>query len=190
MEAEYFFDAKKMIEAFDMDEFLKERDDLDLSNGAFLIITDKQYILSYNKDYGKGLHLESMANALFEIWGEKKEEEEIPYIVPSSEKENIMASLVNEPGMSYMAFPLKYLKRITPNQLALFKKFLDRYNDKFIRCAKENIDSFTIYVEKDTEEEYHDLTPVYDYLKTIVDENKVVREENIIGETLLSSKTK
>ena len=66
---------------------------------------------------------------------------------------------------------------------------MDRYNDLLIRCSSENIDGFTVYMRGDTEEEYKDLTPVYEYLKERVDENKIVREDAvIIGETLSSLK--
>lgn len=189
MEEEYLFNAKEMIDAFHMEEFLIDSEDMDRSNGAFLIITDNQCILSYNKDYGKGLHIESMGNALFEIWGREKDIDELPFIFPESEKINIMASLVNEPGMSYIVFHLKYLKSITSNQLSLFKQFLDQYNELFLKKTRESIDSFTVYMETDYEQEYHELKDVYQYLETIVDyDKKVPQDVVILGEVLDNSK--
>lgn len=185
MDSEYLFDAKEMIDAFHMEEFLTDSDDLDYTNGAFLIITDSQCIVSYNKDHGRGLHVESMANALFEIWGREKDEDDIPYIFPESEKRNIMASMVNEPGMSYIIFHFKYLESISRNQLELFRLFVDKYNDLFKKHAMDSIDSFTVYMENEVENEYHDLEDVYQYLEKIVDYDKTMIEDKVIlGEVL------
>ncbi len=187
MDAEISFDAREMIDAFDMDEFLKEDEEKE-NNGAFLLITDGQCVLSYTGSLGKGYHYEAVGNALCEIYGEDKTMEAIPYLYGESDSNNIMARLINEQGIVYIMFDLSHLKSITPNQLKLFEMFMEEYNDYFGAFSLKIEEPFVLYDIDGEESSSDDLTEVYEYLKSIVDEKKKVRKDkNIIGKIVLDS---
>lgn len=185
------YDAKEMIDAFDMAEFLTINDDLEKSNGAFLIITDNQCILSYTKDYGMGYHYESIGNALCEITGEEKDMETIPILYSESLEKYIIARIINEPGIEYFILEIGNLKSITPNQLELWKRFMEEYND-IIQLFSEKLEKPFVLVEINGEEkQYYDLEPVEEYLETLVDENKKIPEDcKIIGTILTERRIK
>lgn len=185
MDEELDYDAKEMIDAFDMTEFLSMSDDMERENGGFLIITDNQCILSYNAEYGKGYHYESTANALCEITGTDKDMGIVPILYNECLEKFIIMRMINEPGIELFIFEIGDLKSITPNQLALFKKFKELYNDQIKEFSKILEKKTVLFEINGKEYEYEDLTPLEEYLETIVDENKTLTPDTkIIGEPL------
>jgi len=65
---EYNFDINKMIKDFSFYDFIDQTRGGKKDNGAFLVVTDKQYILGYNADYGLGSHQQSFARCEAEIF--------------------------------------------------------------------------------------------------------------------------
>ena len=182
--------VEEMISAFDMKKFLQSNEE-DQPNGAFAIITDQQVILSYTENHGRGLHYDAISKALCEIMEEDKDEDSLAYLRSVSAQYFIVVRMINELDLNYIIFELNFLRNITPNQLSLFEKFMNQYNSLVSNFSKERGRPTVLVELRGKELFYDDLEPIYDYLKTIVDENRVIPQElKVIGEITLDSNEK
>ena len=69
---DYNYDILPLIENFDFYEFIDyaERFKEEIKDyGAFIVITNKQYIIGYNASFGTGTHLSSFARVMKDIKG-------------------------------------------------------------------------------------------------------------------------
>jgi len=194
----YNFDVKEMVDSFSLEDFFISEDNK-IEREAFLLITDNQYILGYSKSFGYGEFNEAISNTIREIYGLKnfkyrREIENISDII----KGNFITAKIDSSKRNgiYIEFNINECSRISENQFSLFKDFFDEYND-IIKMYSMNfgyplvkyylpndntyVNDFGI-VNEETCYESDDLTGILEILKTKVDENKVVPEENkIIG---------
>lgn len=183
----YSSEVQKMIASFHMEDFLKNNEE-DQANGAFLLITNQQVILSYTENYGKGFHEEAIGKALCEIMGDDQCEDTMSYLLSVSKGYFLIARMINEPGLNYIIFEMRDLVSITPNQLILFEKFMEENNYLIEKFSKEAGRGTVLMEAGGKEFSFSNLRPVYEYLKTIVNEAKQVPGDvNIIGNITLDS---
>lgn len=192
MQIEYTFDVIEMINNFNLKTFLSARKRGD-SIGGFLLFTDKQCVMGYNDKRGRGSHVQAFANAFAKIMDlNEMDFHQMTELDMKTDEDYIKARLVNLSDRAYMAFNLGLLESITPNQLALFEEFKDKYND-IIRFYSHyyGMPVVNVIIPGYLTFESNDLDKLYDYLKTIVDDKKELPLDcNIIGKISLSGKSK
>lgn len=190
-----------MIKEFDLIKLMSNvpKDDF-YDNGGFVVITDHQYIVGYNLEYGMRSHELSYAC----ITGELLKGGET--INPSNCVEEFtlcnnayLTGRINcEQHNMDISFTLSeredrdhpfVLKKITNGQLEAFKAFYDEYNDTIKRYRLP----VSLGIPKNgtvCTAMYEDLTPMLELMETMVDNNKEIPEadggEKIIG---VSNKT-
>jgi hypothetical protein len=148
----YNFDLKPLIERFSFYDLIQNKFDVSYDNpydygntkiktvnehGGFLVITDKQYILSYNSEFGSGSHHCSFARCMADLQGGKRisNHEDSIYYKNLCEKEFITARITYEKlGNNQYGYPVYSgrilfnfgLEPITEGKLKAFEQF---YND-------------------------------------------------------------
>ena len=200
------YSVKDMVDAFSFDDFFQPNMTSKRKMG-FLLITGKQLIYGYTHNYGIGSHDGSLSNALREIYGmEVIATEGEQYRICDEIKNNyISAHFANEADIGvYLAFYLQNLKAISPDELALFEQFYNKYNDTIYNYSKAVghpvvtvvlpaldtpiIDEFGYENDINTIV-CDDLTEILNYLRRIVSDKKVLPEDRkIIGEALSTKK--
>ena len=185
MEDEFNFDVKRMIDEFDLEKFLAATHSFNWEHGAYLLISDNQLILGYNRDYGRDKHEYAIAHAIriirdLDYFDSEKDTFRLDY---KTNNEFIKARLLNEElSGRLILFDLYKLESITRNQYILFEYFCDKYNDlvKQISLSSEPIVHYS--TNKSQSFTCNDLETVKEYLKTIVDDEKHLEEDQkIIG---------
>ena len=181
------FSVKELIDSFDMDTFLTVQEDLNLDNAAVLLITDSQMILSYTGEHCRATHPDTIANILCEVKGKEKNVEEFDQIMNQANEKYIVGKFLNMFGLFYLIFDFYDLKKISPNQLELFRMFIDRYNERIQQFSKE-VEAPTVIIginHKEYSYENLELSNVLSFLESIVDADKELEEDSLIlGETL------
>lgn len=164
--------------------------------GAFLVITNKQYILGYNAGFGVGTHIASFARTFNDINNRGKVENNLDAIRLSTrcQKDYITARIMyecigeNENGIPIysgsISFSIKNLP-ITPKQFEVFKKFYEDYNKEIELVIKKcSINNFCVWFSYDTEtkkfniNKSNNLDNLYNFLESQIDYNKVIDDEN------------
>lgn len=198
---DYNYDLTPLIEGFDFYEFVDyaERFKEEIKDyGAFIVITDKQYIIGYNASFGQGTHLSSFARVLKDIKGggtiinsdeAKKLTDEC---IDSFLTGRIMYERCESAGRpkceGHISFNLVN-KTITQEQLSTFEKFKEDYGLEIKRIVRKyGIDKFKIIVTFKTQDGQlesittDNLDDVYELLKNFVSKDKIVDiDEHIIG---------
>ena len=198
---DYNYDLAPLIHDFDFYDFIdyaeKYKEEIK-DYGAFIVITDKQYIIGYNASFGMGTHLSSFARVLKDIKGGGN-------IINSEEAKKLTDECIN----SFLTGRIMYErcdsvgrprceghisfnligKTITQEQLKTFNKFKEDYGQEINRIIKKyGKDKFKIIVTYKTETGMlesiitDNLDDVYEVLEKYVDVEKTVDiEERIIG---------
>ena len=187
---EYNFDIKEMIDNFDYYDYLINLNNQDRNN-AFLIITDKQYIIGYNQNYGEGIHNHAFARCMKDLKGGgtilQKEEKEL-----TSECINnyLTGRLTYEDNRKYILFNLttgdKTIKNknISPKQYEVFKMFYDDYNER-IKNSSIEVDFHYALNNRSIGHTSNNLDELLILLEGLIDNSlDNEKEEIIIGKPL------
>ena len=196
----YNYDLKPLIDNFDFLEFINNTTNNDY--GAFLVITNNQYIIGYNSGYGLGTHRVAFARVMKDILtgGQIKSEQEINKLYQECTKKFLTSRITydykgrNENGIPLytgaLYFKMPETNTITKEQFEVFKQFYEDY-DKEIKLIirKYGINKFNVqyeYIDNEgtkTMKITSSLDELYEYLESYVDENKILElsNENIIG---------
>lgn len=195
----YNYDLKPLIENFSFLDFiydaLKNRE-VGNDFGAFLVMTNKQYVLGYNAGFGVGTHIASFARTFNDIngRGEVKDNLEAIRLSEKCKKEYITARIMydcvgeNENRVPIYSgsinFSIKTLP-ITPSQFEVFKKFYETYNSEIELAVKKcSINNFCVWFTYDTEtskfnvNKSENLDNLYKFLESQIDYDKVVDDED------------
>lgn len=196
---EYNFDINKMIKDFSFYDFIDQTRGGKKDNGAFLVVTDKQYILGYNADYGLGSHQQSFARCEAELEGGKKIGGYPDCVALSTKCEDsfitakILYIYMGDNENSSPMYDGKIIftlgdRKITPEQMEVFKKL---YEDKKAEingiCSRYSFSICFSYKDetgKSHSDYSNNLDGLIDYLKTAIsyDIPKTSKEdEKIIG---------
>lgn len=176
----YYDEVRKMIDNFNMEEFLQLDSVQKQLYGAWIIITDNQYVVGNNENDKLGYHADSIRKVLCEIFDVDRYHK---IVTPTYSKNNfIIGTLISSFDMADILFSINDLDGITPNQLLLFEKFMDEYNDIVKNKSSElgrRLVSFSIDgVIYSTE----DFSILHDVLLRKVDKYKEIPQDiNIIG---------
>jgi hypothetical protein len=210
----YNFDLYPLMKDFSFYDFCdsaRHIDDEEAKNhGGLLVITDKQYILTYNRGYGTGTHMGAGARIYKELHGggDIIGDKEALSLYSKCARENLVARLIYEfVGRTsyhvpmyegYINFDTVSLgenKEITEGMLKSFEKFYIDYGKEIALICRK----FGFYVSYAYRDEsgrtIMDRTPslesLYNYLQTKVNKNIPVDEnERIIGNTISNANTK
>ena len=205
----YNYDLSALIYDFDFYEFIdyaeKFKDELK-DYGAFIVITNKQYIIGYNASFGEGTHLSSFARVMKDLKGGG-------VIINSQEAKQLTDECINK----YITGRIMYErcesvgrpkceghisfnlvgKIVSFEQLNVFEKFMDSYGLEIKRIIKKyGMDKFKIIVTYINDEGVLDsiytdcLEDVYELLKKNIslcneDSNEIIlgvdcRNKNLI----------
>ena len=183
---EYNFPIDIMKDSSDLLDLIKQSKECEegIENGAVLILTEKQYIVAYNRGMGRGPHDATIARVYADITDKKelgfftvmqychKAEEKLLHARIYSEKETKMSKVVNIISFSFNRDGLK----ITPKE---FKSFMDFYNEYAWVIKRDN---FKVSFRGKT----MSIDDVKTILESMIDENYdlyqiFTNEENIIG---------
>ena len=168
-------DVKKWIKEFSMDSFLDVDDTTDLYS-AFLLITDCQYVMGYTENK-TGLHSSMISAVASEITGKEMSEEKVF-------QNFIVARMLNDP-CNVIIFDFSHLKSISLNQFLLFEDFMHTYQDDIQRFCIESGRKGILVLIGDKEYSFEDLSFVYQYLKTLIGENKrMISDVSILGKDI------
>lgn len=191
------FDLKPLIQDFSFYDFCRNAKGSD--NGAFLVITNKQYIIGYNAEFGQGAHVYAFARCMQDIKAggyistmreafaldNELQRKYLAAKIVYEVKRNDDSHLANTDG--YIKFTLTdYVqnKDIPMEQYELFQKFYREYNDEIKYVAKK-FNFVVVYeyldeagnIEKD---ESQSLDNVMNYMK-----EHLVNKEDTLDEVLL-----
>ena len=198
----YNYDIEPLIANFTFYDFVtsaeQSKEEL-TDHGAFLIITNNQYVIGYNAGFGVGTHASAFARAILALNGKKNQNisgpNEASLLGSSMDSQYIKARIAyeccspNENGRITYAgrinFSLTPLGgKITPNQFETFKDFYNDYNKDIEYVSKKyNITvRFCYRDENDQAQESitKNLDALYKYLEQNIDYNKVIDEETTI----------
>lgn len=199
---DYNYDLIPLIEEFDFYEFIDDAEKFkeELKDyGAFIVITNKQYIIGYNASFGTGTHLSSFARVMKDLkgGGSIRNSDEAKWLTDECTKKFLTGRIVYERCESagrpklegHISFNLVGVQ-ITQEQLEVFQKFIEDYGLEIKRIInKYGMDKFKIIVTYKNEEGVLDsintnnLNDVYNLLTNYVTHNKKIDDENehIIG---------
>lgn len=149
----YNFDLKPLIQDFSFYEFMYEalgHSEYDYEHGAFVVITDKQYIIGYNAGFGTGTHISSFARVMKELngGGDIGSFSEAFRLNSMCENRFFLARIIYEvvdvsdnsvPKLAgYINFSLGDVP-VTSSKFEVFKKFYEDYNSEIKSvCRKYN----------------------------------------------------
>lgn len=191
----YNFDICEMIDNFNFYDFIKNKKED--NNGAFLIITDNQYIIGYNSDYGKGSHKSSLARAYKEInGGGKIQSTEKEELIKNCSNDFITARITYDKEGSYILFNLtegeKFIsnKKISNSQLEVFKMFYEDYNE-ILKSIPIEINFHYELNGKSAGHTTNNLDEILLYLNKFVDnEKEEIIDKKIIGKRKIDNNKK
>lgn len=144
------FDLKKEIEGFTFTNLIKnalekeakrKRDGKNRGNGAVLVITDKQYVLTYNYGFGLGHHMPAFARVYKELHGGGEIEEstsKINDLSSTCKREYICARILFENEAGGLFFENISQKTINHMNYQQFLKFYEENNEEIKRVSNNN----------------------------------------------------
>ncbi len=198
---DYNYDIMPLIQNFDFYDFIDyaERFKEEIKDyGAFIVITNKQYIIGYNASFGEGTHLSSFARVMKDIkgGGNMINSEEANHLTNECMNNFLTGRIMYERCESagrpkcagHISFNL-INKTITKEQLDTFEKFKEDYGLEIKRIVRKyGIDKFKIIITYKTQDGLLDsittdnLDDVYNILQNYVSQDKIVDiDESIIG---------
>lgn len=161
--------------------------------GAFVVMTTKQYVMGYNAGFGFGSHYASYARVLKDIsgGGAINNDRDLATLSFKCQANYITIRICCEKteGKHVSCMSVNIPKNgITKEQFEIFEQFYNDYNDEIEKlCNKFNC--HVTFTKRDGSVKMYisnNLNEVRDYLKSIIDEEKVMDEkfeEKIIGVT-------
>ena len=198
----YNYDIEPLIANFTFYDFVtaaeQSKEEL-TDHGAFLIITNNQYVIGYNAGFGAGAHAPAFARAILALNGKKNQNisgpTEAALLGGSMDSQYIKARILyeccgpNENGrltyaglINFNLIPLG--SKITPNQFETFKDFYNDYNKDIEYISKKyNFPVRFCYRDENgqmQESITKNLDALYKYLEQNIDHNKVIDEETTI----------
>ena len=193
---EYNFPVDIMEDSSDLLDLLKQSKDCEegIENGAVLLITEKQYIMAFNRGMGNGPHDSTIARIFSDITDQKelgfvtimlychKAEASLIHARIYAEKETKMS-----PVSKILAFSFNREKKISQKE---FNSFMDFYNEYAWVIKRENfkvsfagksmtIDDIKELLESMIDKDF-ELSSVFTDNETIIG-NPTNVEEQIVG---------
>ncbi len=164
-------------------------------SGAYLIITDNQYVFAKNCEDGKQGHMLSITKAFLEMQGKDSNIKilEAARIYSEYDKNFLIFSfeIRKDPIHKKLEKVIRTtinLDSITPKEYSSFKSFYDTYKDVITKCG------FSFNIWSSSLRKYvpvKNIDNLNNFLTTIVDENhksyKLHNEEKIIGVSTYSN---
>ena len=207
--SKYNYDLGPLISNFDFDTFIryaeKSKEELK-DHGAFLVITNKQYIIGYNAGFGVGTHLSALARTTKDILfggGSISNQNEAFQLAGICCRNYITARIVYEcagyneihrPVYSgYINFNLnEFDNKITLEQFEQFKTFYNDYNEDikyvtkkyglnkfYVRfCYKDQNGNGKENISDSLDALYNHLSNSIDSEKTIINEYQIITENS------------
>ncbi len=152
----YNYDIRELIENFSFYDFISKAPRRDIFDyGAFAVFTDQQYVIGYNSGFGIGTHYSSFARFMKDIHGGG-------YIINTNDANKlsdkcmfdfITAKIYYEEALNEGCVTNKYwggvrfimpVRKISLNQLKLFRKFYDEYNEDLKYAIKKSNGTFDV----------------------------------------------
>ncbi len=194
---EYNFAIDIMNDSSDLLDLIKQSKDCEegIENGAVLLITEKQYIMAYNRGMGRGPHDATLARVFADITDNKelgfatimkychKAEAAVLHARIYSEKETKMSKISN-----IISFSFNRERRISQEE---FNSFMEFYNEYAWVIKREGfkvslmgktmtIDDVKFFLESMIDKDFH-MLPLFDGEETIIGvetnktDNKIIR---------------
>ena len=196
----------EMIKSFNFYDFISNaKYDKECSDyKAFIIISGKQYIIGYTSNYGRDVHLNSIATAYLRMhgMGEVFNVGQSARLSAKCEDEFICGYVVYELTQNKINDNPKYngritfevIHKITSSQYESFLKFYEKYNDDIDYICSHY--GFSVELKYNDEngrvkrESHFNLDLVKLYLHQMIDETKVVDDNNekIVGVSVEENK--
>ena len=186
-EDQYNYNVTDDIKNFNLDNYLSQDTEDVRENGAYILITDSQSIIGYNRNHGEGGHAGAYANTERAITDSHETLNFVKTNMKATEVEGkyIVARLLNEGNIKNIIFPLANVKSITPNQLALFEQFAAKHKETIMKYGTEEEPIIGLITNKREHIYTNNIDDVTTYLRTIVDESKTLPQDKvIIGDTI------
>ncbi len=195
----YNYDLKPLIQDFSFLDFISNAlRNRQVGNdfGAFLVLTNKQYVLGYNAGFGVGTHIASFARTFNDLNGHGRivYDSEAIRLSEKCQKDYITARIMydcvdeNENGSPIYSGSISFLIKnlpISPKQFEVFKKFYENYNSEIELVVKRcSINNFCVWFRYDTElskfnvNKSENLDNLYKFLESQIDYDKVVEDED------------
>ena len=196
----YNYDLGPLISNFDFDTFIteaeKSKEEIS-DHGAFVVITNKQYIIGYNAGFGMGTHISAFARTIKDLYGggEIENQNEAYKLTGLCCRNYITARIVYEcvgynenrrPIYSgYINFNLnEFDNKITLEEFETFQNFYNDYNEE-IKYITKKYGTNKFYVRfcyKDQngngkENKSGSLDELYNHLSTCIDSEKTIFDE-------------
>ena len=144
---DYNFNIDRMIKEFSFNDFINQTMGTKKDNGAFLVVTDKQYILGYNADYGMGSHQQSFARCEAELEGGKTIGGYSDSVALASRCQDsfitakILYEYVGEDEMFQPRYDGRIIfmlgdRKVTPEQMKVFEKLNEDIGAHFLQVAR------------------------------------------------------
>ncbi len=199
------FDLAPLIEDFSFYDFCYAADGSD--HGAFLVVTDNQYLIGYNAGYGAGSHMHAFGRIHKDLLGggEISNPQDGIFLSSQLQKEALTGRITYEPyidenerqkyrGRIILDTDSIYTSKfvISPSQYEQFMEFYKDYNEEIkLACLRFNMQvEFTIREEGKYETiKSNSLDEAVKYLQTcIVDDYQSIPDGVILNKVKVKSK--
>lgn len=197
---DFNYDITPLIQEFDLYNFIDyaERFKEEIKDyGAFIVITNKQYIIGYNASFGTGRHFSAFARVMKDIKGGGRivSTEEANNLTNECTKNFLTGRIMYERCESYgrpkcsghISFNIVNQK-ITIEQLQVLEKFIEDYGLEIKRLIRKyGIEKFKIIITYKNQDGKLDnlvtdnLDDLYNLLLNYVEDKHTDIEEKIIG---------
>lgn len=195
----YNYDLTPFIENFsfyDYIDYAESHKDQIEDYGAFLVITDRQYVLGYNSGFGTGTHLSSFARTVKDIKGgglingiqeamNLNIECEDNYLTAVIVYEQTRKDINSKPiYMGHISFDLT--RPVSEKEYLSFRQFYEDNNEELNYVKRKFKGKFAItcsYIDSNKNRrvvEVNSLDQIDEYLKRHIDYNKIVPEDKVI----------
>ena len=191
----YNYELAPLIDSFSFYDFVKEgmrKKDISGSHGGFLVITNHQYIVGYNADFGSGTHAASFSRTMKDLTGGGPitNFRDATHLNVACTRNYLCARLLfeyvgvdneNKPiydgSLVFLLPDVGY--KITPEQFEIFKKFYEDYNDdiKYV-ISKVGARNFQVRYQcldekgNRIQKFCNSLDELYEYLSSCIDSDK------------------
>ena len=185
---EYNFDLTKMIEDFDFLEYIKSNNKKFKDYRAgILVITDKQYIISYSRDYGYGDHLPAFSRLFKDLQGggllTKRKAEKI--FLEGIKKYIIAKIYFGYKNNNEGVILFDRLENLNSNNLKLFYEFYNDYSTIIKTICNNNNFVVAYFDENKKIITSKDMDNLLAYVKNKKNKAKTIdEEEKILGTTI------
>ena len=183
---QYNFDTNELINSFNFDDFILKGSKAKYNNSAVLLITNKQYILSWTSNFGMGFHYSTLAQIYKDIHDGGRIESSIEEFKLENKVSKFMHAklffLNNSGAMLFYG-----LESINYKNYKIFLKFYNDFNETIKKVCMNN--DFKISFKDKTINKYvssKSLDKVLEYIQKNLDFNKKTiddSDEKVIGIT-------